>query len=110
MQHSIVNIDLIGADCGTRTRTRALLRRLPLPLGYGGGASDQESGYGSDAWERAAGRPSQPYPAAMSELLSPPPATLTDTERAVLDAVHDLARRGEIVRDLAALIRIPSVT
>src|SRR3954447_6253774 len=46
----------------------------------------------------------------MSELLSPPPATLTDIERAVLDAVHDLARRGEIVRDLAALIRIPSVT
>jgi acetylornithine deacetylase len=46
----------------------------------------------------------------MSELLPPPPAPLTDTERAVLDAVHDLARRGEMVRDLGALIRIPSVT
>jgi acetylornithine deacetylase len=46
----------------------------------------------------------------MSELISPLPQTLTDPERAVLDAVHDLARRGELVRDLAALIRIPSVT
>ena len=46
----------------------------------------------------------------MSELLSPPPETLTDVERAVLDAVADLAHREEIVRDLAALVRIPSVT
>src|SRR5690242_11779940 len=46
----------------------------------------------------------------MSELISPLPRTLTDPERAVLDAVHDLARRGELVRDLAALIRIPSVS
>jgi acetylornithine deacetylase len=46
----------------------------------------------------------------MSELLRPPATPLTDTERSVLDAVHDLARRGEMVRDLAALIRIPSVT
>ena len=45
----------------------------------------------------------------MSELLHPAPAPLTDTERSVLDAVHDLARRGER-RDLAALIRIPSLT
>jgi acetylornithine deacetylase len=46
----------------------------------------------------------------MSGVVSPPPATLTDPERAVLDAVHGLARRGEILRDLDALIRIPSVT
>src|SRR3954468_8292561 len=35
---------------------------------------------------------------------------LTDTERAVLHAVRDLARRGELVRDLGALLRIPSIT
>jgi acetylornithine deacetylase len=46
----------------------------------------------------------------MSGIVSPPSATLTDPERAVLDAVHGLARRGEILRDLAALVRIPSVT
>ena len=46
----------------------------------------------------------------MSGIVSPPSATLTDPERAVLDAVHGLARRGEILRNLAALIRIPSVT
>ena len=32
-----------GTPGGTRTRTRALLRRLPLPLGYGGAA-------GTDLW------------------------------------------------------------
>src|SRR4051794_12594211 len=46
----------------------------------------------------------------MSGIVSPPSATLTDLERAVLGAVHGQARRGEIRRDLAALIRIPSVT
>ena len=29
-----------GTPGGTRTRTRALLRRLPLPLGYGGASRD----------------------------------------------------------------------
>ncbi|HYY10935.1 MAG TPA: ArgE/DapE family deacylase [Kineosporiaceae bacterium] len=35
---------------------------------------------------------------------------LTDTERAVLDAVHDLARDGALTRDLTTLLAIPSVT
>src|ERR671927_1734014 len=46
----------------------------------------------------------------MSDVLSPTPKRLTGVERAVLDAIHELARRGEIVRGLAALVRIPSVT
>ena len=46
----------------------------------------------------------------MTETVGAPAHELTDTERAVLDAVRDLARRGEIVRDLGALLRIPSIT
>jgi acetylornithine deacetylase len=46
----------------------------------------------------------------MAGMGSRAPSALTDVERAVLDAVRDLARRGELVRDLAALVRIPSVT
>jgi acetylornithine deacetylase len=46
----------------------------------------------------------------MPDIPSPPPWTATDTERAVLDGVRDLARTGELVRDLAELVRIPSVT
>jgi acetylornithine deacetylase len=46
----------------------------------------------------------------MTELAGAPAPELTDAERAVLDGVHDLARRGELVRDLGALLRIPSIT
>ena len=46
----------------------------------------------------------------MTETVGATRQELTDTERAVLDAVRDLARRGELVRDLGALLRIPSVT
>ena len=46
----------------------------------------------------------------MTETVGAARQELTDTERAVLDAVRDLARRGELVRDLGALLRIPSVT
>ena len=35
-----------GTPGGTRTRTRALLRRLPLPLGYGGAAAADLSSTG----------------------------------------------------------------
>src|SRR4051794_36779196 len=46
----------------------------------------------------------------MSETVGATTRELSDTERAVLDAVRDLARRGELVRDLGALLRIPSIT
>src|SRR4051794_11803226 len=46
----------------------------------------------------------------MTETVAAASRELTGTERAVLDAVRDLARRGELVRDLGALLRIPSIT
>jgi acetylornithine deacetylase len=46
----------------------------------------------------------------MPDIPSPSPGTATDTERHVLDGVRDLARTGQLARDLAELVRIPSVT
>ena len=46
----------VGTPGGTRTRTRALLRRLPLPLGYGGEGASQRP-QRSQASPTAGGRP-----------------------------------------------------
>jgi acetylornithine deacetylase len=46
----------------------------------------------------------------MSDTSGPSAGGLTDAERAVLDAVRELARTGELARDLAELVAIPSIT
>ena len=59
---------------------------------------------------RSLRRPTRGVPAQRPLADTTRAGALTDVERRVLDAVRDLARDGVIVRDLQALLRIPSIT